>query len=49
MVSPALHTLEIYRLEGERWVEVDTWEGDVAVRAEPFDAVELPLAALWSR
>lgn len=49
LVSPELHTLEIYRLEGGRWVEVDTWEGDVTVRAEPFDAVELPLAALWSR
>jgi Uma2 family endonuclease len=49
LVSPELRTLEVYRLEGGRWVEVDTYEGDAVVRAEPFDAIELSLAALWQR
>lgn len=40
-------TVEVYRLENGRWVEVDTYEGNAAVRAEPFDAVELDLSALW--
>jgi hypothetical protein len=26
-----------------------TWRGDATVRAEPFDAVALPLAVLWAR
>ena len=47
-VAPAYHTLEVYRMEGDRYVLVDTWEGDARVRAEPFEAVELPLAALWA-
>ena len=49
LVDPRVHTLEVYRLEGGRYVLLDTWEGNVGVRAEPFDAVELDLALLWSR
>jgi len=30
------------------WVLVDVWRGDAKVRAEPFDAVPLELASLWS-
>jgi hypothetical protein len=26
-----------------------TWRDDAVVRAEPFDAIELELAALWAR
>ena len=48
LLSPTLRTLEVYRLEAGRWVEVDTWEGDAVVRAEPFEAIALPLAALWA-
>lgn len=48
LVAPAYHTLEVYRMEGDRYVLVDTWEGDARVRAEPFEAIELPLAALWA-
>lgn len=47
LVDPALRTLEVFRLEGARFTLVDTWEGDGPVRAEPFDAVALPLEALW--
>jgi hypothetical protein len=28
---------------------VATYEGDAPVRAEPFDAIELELGALWRR
>lgn len=49
LIDPTLATLEIYRLSPEGFVLVDTHEGDVVVRAEPFDAIELPLRALWSR
>ncbi|WP_437964488.1 Uma2 family endonuclease [Sorangium sp. So ce260] len=49
LLSPLLRTLEVYRLEGGRWVLLETYEEDVKVRAEPFDAVELDLAAIWTR
>ncbi|WP_437604467.1 Uma2 family endonuclease [Sorangium sp. So ce834] len=49
LINPVAQTLEVYRLDDGRWSLLDTYEGDEAVRAEPFDAIELPLADLWSR
>ena len=49
LLSPLLRTLEVYRLEGVLWALVETYEDDAKVRAEPFDALELDLATLWSR
>ncbi len=49
LVNPVTRTLEVYRLEAGRWVLLDTFEDDAVVRAEPFDAIELPLAVLWER
>ncbi len=49
LVDPRIRTLEVYHLEGARYALVDTWEGDVRVRAEPFDAIELDLSLLWAR
>ncbi|MGK4004362.1 Uma2 family endonuclease [Sorangium sp. So ce1036] len=49
LINPVAQTLEVYRLDDGRWSLLDTHEGDEAVRAEPFDALELPLAALWAR
>ena len=46
-VDPDGRTLEVLRLEGERFVVAQTFEGDDGVRAEPFDAIELELGALW--
>ncbi len=40
---------EILRLDGESYRLVAAFDGDAAVRAEPFDAIELDLAALWAR
>ncbi|MEO1172980.1 MAG: Uma2 family endonuclease [Myxococcota bacterium] len=51
IVDPLARTLEVYRLEREHWVLAQTFSdegGDKHVRAEPFDAVEIELAALWS-
>lgn len=49
LLDPRDHTLEVYRLESGRYTLVDTYEGEGPVRAEPFDAIELSLAALWAR
>jgi Uma2 family endonuclease len=49
LVDPIARTLEVLRLEGPNWLLVGTWSGDVAVRAEPFDAIELELGVLWAR
>ena len=49
LLNPHAQTLESYRLDGERWTLLDTFEGDARVRAEPFEAIELELAALWER
>jgi Uma2 family endonuclease len=48
LVDPSAQTLEAYRLEDARWVQVGAWMGDARVRAEPFEAFELELAALWA-
>lgn len=48
-VNPEVQTVEVYRLESGRYALLDTYEGDAVIRAEPFDAVELPLASLWRR
>ena len=48
LLNPLLQTLEVWRLVSQRWSLVDTHAASVRVRAEPFDAIELPLSALWS-
>jgi hypothetical protein len=46
-VDPLARTLEAYRLEAQRWARLGTRRDEARVRAEPFDAFELELAALW--
>jgi Uma2 family endonuclease len=50
-VDPEARTLEVLRQQGEgeaaRYVIAQTCGGDDPVRAEPFDAIELELGALW--
>jgi Uma2 family endonuclease len=48
LVDPVERTLEVRRLEGERWLVIGEWGDDARVRAEPFDAIELDLAILWA-
>ncbi len=47
-VDPAVRTVEVYQLEGGRYLVVDTFEGDAVMRAEPFDALEITLSVLWN-
>ena len=48
LVNPVLQTLEVLALASGRWTLVATHEGGANVRAEPFDAIELELLALWA-
>lgn len=47
-VDPEARTLEVFRREGERWTILLEAEGDERVRAQPFEAIELDLARLWT-
>jgi Uma2 family endonuclease len=50
LVDPMIATLEIFRLlNGKTYEAVAAWRGEVNVRAEPFEAIELELAAIWER
>ena len=49
LVDPIAQTLEVFRLDRGLWTQVAAWRDDAVVRAEPFDAIELELAALWAR
>jgi Uma2 family endonuclease len=48
LVDPALQTLEALRLESGGYRLLGTWCAEARVRVEPFDAIELELAALWA-
>jgi Uma2 family endonuclease len=49
LVDPVDKRLEVHVLgEAGRWRAVRIFEGDATVRAEPFDAIEIELSALWS-
>jgi Uma2 family endonuclease len=47
LIDPIARTLEVFTLEGGRWVVLGTHHGSATVRAEPFDAIDLELEALW--
>ncbi|MEI8255560.1 MAG: Uma2 family endonuclease [Deltaproteobacteria bacterium] len=49
LVNPALETFEVYALDGRRYAVAQTFVGDDPVRAEPFDAIEVDLAAVWGK
>ena len=49
LVDPLAKTLEIYRLDGDTYRLVGTHTEDKMIRAEPFDAIEIELGALWER
>ncbi len=48
LIDPLAKMLEVWRGERGKWLRVGTWTGDALVRAEPFDAIELELGALWA-
>ena len=47
LMDPIARTLEVLRLEGERWSILATRAGNDAVRAEPFEAIEFSLGEFW--
>lgn len=46
-VDPPARTLEVYRLEGGRWIVASTHAGSVSVRADPFAAIEVDMRRWW--
>ena len=46
-VDPAAHTLEVFRLEVDRWVVAATHAAGDRARIEPFTAIELALDRWW--
>lgn len=49
LVDPIAETLEVLRLVDGAWVLARSWGGDEVARAEPFEAIEIPLAKVWVR
>jgi Uma2 family endonuclease len=48
LIDPLRQTLEVFSLdESGKWTPRGLLEGRANVRAEPFDAIELELGALW--
>jgi Uma2 family endonuclease len=47
IVDPVAETLEVFRLQGSTYNRAQAFAGDVRVRAEPFDAVELDIGGWW--
>ena len=48
-VDPLARTLEAFALEAGAWRVLGTWRGEARVRVQPFDEMELELAALWQK
>jgi Uma2 family endonuclease len=49
LIDPIAKTLEVYTLSAKgRWGEAVTFSGADVVRAAPFEAIGLDLAALWT-
>lgn len=48
LVDPNNQTLEAFRQHDGHWLHSGSWASDEVARVEPFDAVELDLARLWS-
>jgi Uma2 family endonuclease len=48
LVDPLLRTLEVHRLDGATYRVIGVWRDSAVIRAEPFDAVDLELGALWA-
>ena len=47
LLDPVEQTLEVLRLREGAWTILDLLTGKAAVRAEPFEAIEIDLGELW--
>jgi Uma2 family endonuclease len=48
IVDPLQRTLEVFRLENQRWAQISAHADDEKVRPEPFDVLELEIARWWA-
>ena len=48
LVHPRRRTLEVFRLHDGKWLTIAVHKDDDRARIEPFEAIELELAALWT-
>ncbi len=48
LVDPLLQTLEVLRLDGAGYRIVGAWRAEAVVQCEPFEALPIRLADLWS-
>lgn len=48
LVHPRRRTLEAFRLHHGQWLAIGVYKDADLARIEPFDAIELELAALWA-
>jgi Uma2 family endonuclease len=48
-LDPLARTLDVFRLQGGDWLLVHSFAGEERVRAEPFGAIDLDLAVVWSK
>ena len=49
LADHAERSVEVFRFDGPRFTLIGTYGGDDAVRAEPFEAVEIPPDFTWGR
>ena len=47
LLDPVAKTLEVFAWRDDRWTLTSTHEAPGALRAEPFEAVELDLSDVW--
>jgi len=47
LIDPTARTLEVYRLDGGRWLVASNHGGSTSVRAEPFALLELDMRRWW--
>jgi len=49
LIDPIEQTVEVFRLDGATYRFIGMHQGDQTPRLEPFEAIELELAALWGK
>jgi len=49
LIEPLEQLVEVLELDGTTFRIIDSAQGSAAVRLRPFEAIELPLGALWER
>jgi len=47
LIDPIGKTLDVFQLEGNRWMVAGLYVDDARVRAEPFTEIEIDLSDLW--